>query len=69
MNRYELLRYERGATIIDLSKATGVSGPTLRALEKTDEPRPSAPVAKALADFYGMTVADLLGLEPVEDAA
>lgn len=69
MNRYERLRYEKGATIGDVAKATGRARSTLRELETSDDPRPSAPTAKALADFYGISVAELLGLEPMERAS
>lgn len=60
MNRFKALRYERGLTITDVAKGAQISRPTVYALEQSDAV-PSAPVAKALADFYGVTVAELLG--------
>jgi transcriptional regulator with XRE-family HTH domain len=68
MNRIKLLRYDRGLTMSDVQVKTGVSYPTLRALEEADEPQPTAPIAKTLADFYEVTVAELLGIE-TKDAA
>ena len=65
MNRFLALRYERGITQAQLAKGAGVSRGTLWAIERGTTP--SAPVAKALADYYGVTVADLLA--PAEDAA
>lgn len=65
MNRFKRLRYERGLTQGDVALGTGLSRPTLRALETAENPKPSAPVAKALADFYELSVGDLLGLEDV----
>jgi len=62
MNRFELLRYERGLTRGEVKAGTGLAYPTLKALEESDDPKPTAPVAKALADFYGMPVAEFLGL-------
>lgn len=59
MNRFEQLRFERGLTVRDVQRGAGLSYPTLARLERGGEP--SAPVAKALADFYGITVGELLG--------
>jgi transcriptional regulator with XRE-family HTH domain len=64
VNRYRLMRFERGLTLDQLSEATGVSPRTLLRLER-DQTMPAATTAKALADFYGLTVAELLGLEPI----
>lgn len=63
MNRFELLRYERGLTREAVAAASGVNTQTLKRLENDDTERPSAPTAKALADFYEMSVAELLGIE------
>lgn len=65
MNRFLTLRYERGITQSQLAEASGVSRGTLWAIERGTTP--SAPIAKALAEFYGMTVAELLA--GVEDVA
>lgn len=63
MNRFELLRFEKGLTRVEVAAGTGVKQRTLRAIETGQVSRPSAPVAKALADFYGMSVAELLGVD------
>lgn len=62
MNRYELLRYGAGLSRGELAEASGVPERTIRYLETADV-KPSARTAKALADFYELSVADLLGLE------
>lgn len=59
MNRFRKLRYEHGLTISELARGSGVSRPTLARLEE-DNTVPTAPVAKALADYYLMTVEQLL---------
>lgn len=69
MNRLKLLRYERGADLGEVAEATGLTRQTLGRLERGDTTHPSAATAKALADFYGMTVAELLGVEPDREAA
>lgn len=69
MNRYELLRYERGLTRNEVAEQSGVPLRTVRALENGQSNRPSAPTAKALADFYGITVAELLGIDHEETVA
>lgn len=63
MNRYELLRYERGLSRVEVAESAGVPLNTLVRLESGGTTRPSAPTAKALADFYEITVAELLGVE------
>lgn len=62
MNRYALLRFERGLTIKEVAAGSGLHRSTVAAVEESED-RPSSPTAKALADFYGMTVADFLGIE------
>jgi transcriptional regulator with XRE-family HTH domain len=62
MNRYALMRYERGLTQGEVADGAGVSVRTLRQLEQTDGMQPSAPTAKALADFYGLSIREFLGL-------
>lgn len=69
MNRFEQMRYERGLTLGDVAEGTGLTRQTVRAVEHlTGDDRPTAPTTKALADFYGTSVAELLGLE-TQDAA
>jgi transcriptional regulator with XRE-family HTH domain len=67
MTRLKLLRYERGLTRAEVVAATGVPLGTLQKLEDGHSSEPTAPVAKKLADFYELTVAQLLGLEPNGD--
>jgi transcriptional regulator with XRE-family HTH domain len=62
MNRYELLRYERGLTQGQVAEGSGIPVRTVRSLEEIGH-RPSAPTAKALADFYEISIQELLGLE------
>lgn len=61
MNRFVALRYERGLTQADLIEATGISRGTIYNIEQGGVPSP--PIAKKLADFYGVKVTDLLGPE------
>lgn len=68
MNRYQRLRYEKGVTIAEISRVSGVSRPTLSRLEDEDR-EPTAPVAKALADYYGLTIQQLLGVDEPNGAA
>jgi len=70
MNRFERIRFERGYTRKQVQHGAGISYPTIVRLE-TGVNKPTAPIAKALADFYGMTVQELLGLEdePSESVA
>ena len=60
MSRLKLMRYSAGLTIAQVVERTGISERTLYRLENGARPSPAA--AKALADFYGVTVADLLGV-------
>lgn len=61
MNRYEILRYEHGLTRAELAEKTGLAERTIRYIE-TDDVKLNAPTAKALADFYDITVSQLLGV-------
>jgi transcriptional regulator with XRE-family HTH domain len=67
MTRLRLLRFERGLEQTAVAAQVGISREWLSALElgKADL---SAPVAKSLADFYGITVSELLGLDAAADA-
>lgn len=67
MNNAKLLRFERGLTSEAVAAGAGISKTTLRAIEAGRDV--SAPQVKAVADFYEVTAAVLLGLEPVERAA
>lgn len=62
MNRIKLIRFERGFTRKAVSEASGVPVGTLAKLEDGHVDEPTAPTAKALADFYGVSVAHLLGV-------
>lgn len=68
MNRLRLIRYERGHKLTEVASAVGVTRQTLSRLERGESLRPNAATAKALADYYGISVADLLGV-PEKDAA
>lgn len=67
MNRWELLRYERGLTQQELADSAGVSLRTVIRLERSVAWKPNAAVAHALAQYYGITVAELL--DPQADPA
>lgn len=67
LNRWALLRYERGATIAEVAAGARISVRTIMRLEAEGK-SPNARTAKALADFYGMSVADLL-TAPEREAA
>jgi transcriptional regulator with XRE-family HTH domain len=62
MNRFERLRFERGLTLGQVADGSGVSMSTVIRLERNGQ-KPGAATAKALADFYDIPVAELLGLE------
>lgn len=67
MNQFELARYEAGMKVQDAARAAGISPRTVRRLEDPEfDGRPQAPVAKALAEAYGVSVARLLGLQEDE---
>jgi transcriptional regulator with XRE-family HTH domain len=65
VNRLQQLRYERGLTQQQVADGSGVSQRTLVRLER-DAQRPSARIAKRLADYFGVQVTDLM---PIEEAA
>lgn len=62
MSPAELARYEAGLSIDDASTKSGVHARTIYRIER-GETKPSAATAKSLADAYGVTVAELLGVE------
>lgn len=62
MNTFERARYNAGLRIKDAAKTSNVHERTIRRLEDGSIEKPSAPVAKALADVYGITIEQLLGL-------
>ena len=68
MNRLKLLRYERGVDLTEVAEATGVTRQTLGRWEAGSTVQPNASTAKAIADYYGITVAELLGVEDREAA-
>jgi transcriptional regulator with XRE-family HTH domain len=63
MNRLKQLRYEKGVGLGDVAAAVKVARQTLGRLENSDNSTPSASTAKALAEFYGVSVPQLLGSE------
>lgn len=66
MNHVKLLRYERGLSQSAVAEGAGIARQTLVTIENGSEP--SAPVAKALADFYKVSVERILGLDEVAAA-
>jgi len=67
VNPFTALRYERGLTQADVIDATGISRGTIYALERGG--RPSPPIAKKLADFYGLPVGDIVRMSDERSAA
>lgn len=61
MTRLQLLRFERGLTVSDVAKGSGLSRATVDAAERGANIQ--APTVKALADFYDVPVAEILGLD------
>lgn len=62
MTPAELARYEAGLSIEEAAARAGVSQRTLTRLERGGT-KPSAATARAIADVYGITVAQLLGID------
>lgn len=67
MNNAKRLRYEKGLDAPQVALGTGLSVQTIYRIEEGRNT--SAPTAKKLADFYEVTVAELLGLDSLRDAA
>lgn len=69
MNRFVTMRYRRGITQTELVEATGISRGTIYNLEQGGVPSP--PIAKKLADYYGLSIDQVLGLDdlPLEEQA
>jgi transcriptional regulator with XRE-family HTH domain len=73
MNRLRQLRYEKGVGLAEVAIAANVARQTLGRLENDVTTSPSASTAKALAEYYGISVPQLMGSEdlpaPSERAA
>jgi transcriptional regulator with XRE-family HTH domain len=67
MNRIQLRRFELGLTMGQVAEGAGLTRQTVAAAERGAEI--TAPTARALANFYEITVAELLGVEPTDVAA
>lgn len=67
MNPVRLLRFQAGKTLREVTEGAGVAMGTLRRAEGGQDL--TAPVAKALADYYEVPVEVVLGLAPVGEAA
>lgn len=63
MNSYERLRFERKLTQQQLADGAGISRGTVIRLEQARNPKPTQSVANALADYYGISLAELLAAE------
>lgn len=69
MNWLVKLRYERGLTQGEVAEGSGVSRGTLHLIETRDA-MPSAPIARKLADYFSLTVEQLVELaRPTTGAA
>lgn len=60
MNRWYLLRVERGWTQQEVADKAGLSRQTVARLEQKDDIEPNAPTIKKLADAYGVKVEQLV---------
>lgn len=58
MSRLRRLRFEKGMTINEVAEKAGISRATVMRLEAGSSP--TARVARALADAYGVSVDDLM---------
>jgi DNA-binding XRE family transcriptional regulator len=63
MNPVRLLRFRAGLSQQKAAVGAGITRQTLSAVEGGDEP--SAKVARALAEYYGVGVEHILGIEPL----
>jgi ribosome-binding protein aMBF1 (putative translation factor) len=61
-------RVNRGLSRLGLQQKTGVHRDSIRRFEEGTV-RPRAATAKKLADYFGITAAELLGLDDDKDAA
>lgn len=63
MTRLELMRFEHGLTLTEVASATGLSRGTVSNAESGVHLTPRT--AKALADLYEVSVAEILGVAGV----
>jgi transcriptional regulator with XRE-family HTH domain len=57
-----VLRARRGLTLVEVAKETGIGRDTLSELERGHR-RPIMPTIRKLADYYGVPVEELLGVQ------
>lgn len=69
MNRFYVERAGRGLTQQEVADGAGISRATVTALETRRDPRPHADTVSKLADFYKISVAELLGVDAASEAA
>lgn len=67
MTREQRIRFDKGLTVTAVAEGAGLSRKTVRRFESGAPV--NAPVAKALADFYEITLDELLGIDPEQEAA
>lgn len=59
------IRLDRGETLGEVARATGLDEGTIRDLER-GERSPQTATVKRIADHYGVTARELLSVDPVE---
>jgi transcriptional regulator with XRE-family HTH domain len=69
VNSFALRRYEAGLSLVDAAEKAKVGRTTLSRLENGHTERPSVDVARKLAKTYGISVAQLLGVDKPKAAA
>lgn len=62
VNRWQVIRYERGLSLEDAARISGIAKGTIYRFEHGKVRRPHARVARALARLYDVTIDDILGL-------
>ena len=67
--RLRLLRKQSGLTSQEVANAVGMTQSHLCAMERGETGNPRLNILKGLADYYGLTMSELVGEHPEESAS